>query len=121
MTLEQPPENPATDKNTLTKQTRAWSEIMQISDRLMQLAQQKNSDTVMQQHADRDQLLESFFAEPLHAELVATVQADLQRIIQQDAVTVQLVQNNRNDLGAEAQRLRHLKKRAEEYLSADRR
>ena|SRR5690554_3068196 len=119
MTLKQTPENLATDPNPLTQQSLAWSEIMQASDRLTQLAQQKDWEAVTQLHAERDQLLESFFNAPLHAELVPTVQADLPGIIQQDAVIVQLVQNNRDELGAEAQRLRNLKKRAEEYLSAD--
>lgn len=110
--------NPADQETARKNQSLAWSNIMQLSAQLVQLAQQRNWDVLTQQHTVRDQLLEDFFAQALDSTLVDTVRADIQKIIAQDALIVQTAQNHQNELGEEAQRLKGLRKRAQGYLSA---
>lgn len=101
------------------QQAQAWAHIVSASDHLVQLAQQKDWDAVAEHHEQRDKLLEEFFSQPIEAELVEQIQAGIARIVQQDTQITQWVQNNRDELGEEAQRLRGLRQRAEEYGSIE--
>lgn len=108
---------PPASKTSSPPQAQAWDHIVSVSDHLMQLAQQKDWDAVAEHHERRDQLLEEFFSQAVEAELVEKIRADIARIVQQDTKITQWVQNNRDELGEEAQRLRSLRQRAEKYGS----
>lgn len=118
MPADTPHQNP-TETDTLQQQIQAWARIMDASDNLLQLAKQKDWDAVTEHHQHRDQLLEEFFRQALHSDLVDSVQAGIAQIIQQDTEITQWVQNNRDELGEEAQRLRGLRQRAQQYGSVE--
>lgn len=100
-------------------QLAAWQQIMALSDQLMHSARRQDWDNLDRLHGERELALEHFFREALLEELIPQVQQDIKKIRDQDNEIVQMVKNNREQLGAESKRLQLLKNRVKEYLSAD--
>jgi hypothetical protein len=106
-------------KILIKDQLLAWDSIMQDSNKLVQLAHQKNWEQLLALHEKRDERLRDFFNEALTQDLVRQVQNDLEIIKKQDADIVQMVKNNQSELSAEAQQLQLMKERIKNYVSAD--
>lgn len=110
---------PSSTKNTLEYQSLEWDKIVTSSHSLMHLAEQKSWSKLSTLHQQRDQLIEQFFSEEPHPELLAQIQSDIIKICEQDRKIVQMVADNRDQLGAEAQRLRAMKNRINQYMSTE--
>lgn len=111
--------NPEKGNETLTDQSLSWSRIAEISDQLLQLAEQKNWDRLGRLQIERDHLIEHFFQSETHAALVTEIHSDIRLICEQDRKIIQMVADNRAQLGTEAQHLRAMKNRIEKYLSTE--
>lgn len=111
--------NPEQENKTLSGQSLNWSRIVEISDQLLQLAEQKNWDRLARLQIERDRLIEHFFQSETLAVLVTEVQSDIRKICDQDRKIMQMVADNRAQLGSEAQHLRAMKNRIEQYLSTE--
>jgi|GEM_PF-1375522 len=101
------------------RQQAAWQEIMSQSDQLLQNAKRQDWEKLDLLHTKREHLLDQFFREALIEDLIPAVQQDIKKIREQDNDIVQMVKNNRDQLGAESKRLQLMKSRIKEYLSAD--
>jgi hypothetical protein len=111
--------NPGNDNKTLADQTTNWTRIVNASDQLLQLAGQKNWDKLGRLQRERDRLIKHFFSSETHPELISGIQADIRKICDQDKQIIQMVTENRTQLGTEAQHLRAMKNRIEQYLSTE--
>ncbi len=100
-------------------QLAAWQQIMALSEQLLHSARRQDWDTLDRLHGEREQALEHFFREALIQDLIPVIQQDINKIREQDSDIVQMVKNNRDELGAESRRLHLMKNRIKEYLSAD--
>lgn len=100
-------------------QLAAWHQIMALSEQLLHSAKRQDWDNLERMHSEREQALEHFFREALIQDLIPVIQQDIKNIRQQDNDIVQMVKNNRDELGAESRRLQLMKSRIKEYLSAD--
>ncbi|WP_237134502.1 flagellar protein FliT [Pseudohongiella sp. O18] len=105
----------------LKKQKLAWHDILDISSRLLSLAEQNNWQQLDTLHTLRDKKLERFFSQTIAVELVEIIQQDIKKIQEQDRHIVQLLESKRDALGDEARNLNQMKRRLNEYLSADNR
>jgi transcriptional regulatory protein LevR len=103
----------------LEKQQLAWKDILDMSGRLLSLAEQNNWQQLDTLHALRDKKLEQFFNQAIAVELVEIIQKDIKKIQEQDRHIVQLLASQRDALGNEARNLKQMKRRLNEYLSAD--
>ncbi|MBC53694.1 MAG: hypothetical protein CMQ34_07655 [Gammaproteobacteria bacterium] len=112
-------DNPEKNDNTESNQALAWSRIVAASDQLAQLAEQKNWDKLGRLQVERDRLIEHFFSSETRPELITGIQADIRKICEQDRRIIQMVTDNRAQLGAEALHLRAMKNRIEQYLSTE--
>lgn len=112
------PDHTLTSDKNLEKQRVQWQEILTLSDRLLQLAEQKNWPELTVVHQLRDQKLTEFFEQAIEQSFIETIQTGITRIRKQDQKIVQIVQCNRDELGAESHRLKSMKSRVNEYLSA---
>lgn len=110
------PEN--TDK-TLKNQSIEWNQIVTSSHNLMHLAEQKSWSKLSTLHQQRDQLIQQFFSKEPHPELLSQIQSDIKKICDTDRKIIQMVADNRDQLGTEAQRLRAMKNRINEYISTE--
>jgi succinate dehydrogenase flavin-adding protein (antitoxin of CptAB toxin-antitoxin module) len=106
-------------KNIVSDQSLNWLSIVTCSEQLLQLAYQKNWPTLLEMHAQRDVLLESFFKDAIAADLVDNIRSDIQIIQQRDEEIIRLVKNNQQQIGDESQQLHAMKKRITSYLSAE--
>lgn len=113
------PDHALTSNKNLEKQRIQWQGILSLSDRLLQLAEQKNWPELTGVHQLRDQKLTEFFDQAIEQSFIETIQTGIIRIREQDQQIVQIVQCNRDELGAESQRLKSMKSRVNEYLSAE--
>lgn len=113
------PDQKQSQEQIRRQQRSAWQGIMQISDQLLQCATQKDWDGIDRLHKKREQMLDRFFREILTQDLIPEVQQGITKIREQDSAIVVLVQNNRDELGAESRRLQSMKSRIKEYLSAE--
>lgn len=118
MTSTDSTDHPPLPNKHLEKQRSQWKEILTLSDRLLQLAEHKNWPRLNQVHQQREQKLTEFFGQAIEQSFIETIQAGIRRIRDQDQQIVQIVQLNRDALGAESQRLKSMKSRVSEYISA---
>lgn len=107
------------DKNILSSQSLSWSRIVSASEQLVQLAGQKNWDKLGRLQRERDRMIEHFFSSEIHSELISSIQADIRKICEQDRKIIAVVAQNRAQLGTEAQHLRAMKNRIEQYMSTE--
>jgi len=105
--------------NTIEDQLVSWRSIVACSDRLLQLAYQKNWQALLDLHAHRDVLLETFFNQAIAEDIVENIRIDIIAIQRRDEEIVRLVKNNQQQLGDESQQLHAMKKRISSYLSAE--
>jgi len=105
--------------NTLSSQSLRWSRIVSASEQLVQLAEQKNWDKLGRLQLERDRMIEHFFASKTRSELISSIQADIRKICEQDRKIIDMVAQNRAQLGSEAQHLRAMKNRIEQYMSTE--
>jgi hypothetical protein len=105
--------------NSLASQSLDWTRIVELSEQLLQLAEQKNWDKLGRLQLERDRLIEQFFATDTRRELISAIQEDIRTICDQDRKIIQMVADNRAQLGTEAQHLRAMKNRIEQYLSTE--
>jgi succinate dehydrogenase flavin-adding protein (antitoxin of CptAB toxin-antitoxin module) len=105
--------------NTIEDQLVSWISIVACSDRLLQLAYQKNWQSLLDLHAHRDVLLENFFNQEIEKDIVENIRIDIVAIQRRDEEIVRLVKNNQQQLGGESQQLQAMKKRISSYLSAE--
>ncbi len=110
---------------TLPDQTRirasqqaSWQHIMLLSEQLLHSAKRQDWESLERLHSERENALDLFFREALIQDLIPVVQQDIKKIRDQDSDIVQMVKNNRDELGAESRRLQLMKSRIKEYLSA---
>ena len=111
--------SPKKNDKSLTDQWISWKKILESSDRLLQLAEQKNWSRLSHLQQERDQLIEQFFLTQPHTELLQKIQSDILVICDQDRKIIQMVEENRQQLGAEAQRLQSMKNRIQQYVSTE--
>lgn len=104
---------------TRASQQMAWHHIMSLSEQLLHGAKRQDWENVERLHSERERALEQFFREVLIEDLIPLIQQDIKKIRDQDSDIVQMVKNNRDELGAESRRLQLMKSRIKEYLSAD--
>ena len=114
MTADHPPKD---RKNQAETQGNEWTEIMQLSDRLLELAKASDWEQLDELSAEREQMLKDFFGQPIAESLHAGIQEDIRHITEQDKVIVQVVQNNRTELADEITRLQARKRMIKDYLS----
>lgn len=100
-------------------QLAAWQHIMLLSEQLLQSAERQDWENLDKLHGKREHMLELFFREALIQDLIPVVQQGISEIREQDSDIVQLVKNNRDELGAESRRLQLMKSRIKKYLSAE--
>lgn len=112
-------DNAESYNNTIEDQLVSWISIVECSDRLLQLAYQKNWQALLDLHAHRDVLLETFFNQEITEDIVEKIRTDIIAIQKNDEEIVQLVKNNQQQLGDESQQLHAMKKRISSYLSAE--
>ena len=110
---------PKQKKNSLSSQALDWAHIVEISDQLLQLAEQQNWQQLGRLQLERDQLIDLFFRSETRTELVPVIQEDIRNICDQDQKIVQMVTDNRDQLGAEAKHLQAMKHRIQQYLSTE--
>jgi DNA repair ATPase RecN len=63
--------------NTIEDQLVSWRSIVACSDRLLQLAYQKNWQSLLDLHAHRDVLLENFFNQEIEKDIVENIRIDI--------------------------------------------
>lgn len=100
-------------------QLSSWQHIMLLSEQLLHCAKRQDWESLDRLHREREHALEQFFREALIQDLIPVIQQDIKKIREQDSDIVQLVKNNRDELGAESRRLQLMKSRLKEYLSAE--
>ncbi|ALO46647.1 flagellar protein FliT [Pseudohongiella spirulinae] len=110
---------PENHDKSITDQWISWKKILDASQQLVQLAEQKNWSRLERLQQDRDQLIEQFFLAQPHPELISKIQSDIKTICDQDRKIIQMVEKNREQLGAEAQRLKSMKNRIQQYVSTE--
>lgn len=106
-------------EKSLTDQWISWKKILDTSQQLLQLAEQKNWPRLSRLQQERDQFIEQFFLTQPHPELLSKIQSDIKIICDQDRKIIQMVEENREQLGAEAQRLQSMKNRIQQYVSTE--
>jgi hypothetical protein len=106
------------DIKDYTNQYTAWNEILSTSYAILNHAQQNDWQKIEAIHQHRDELLRDFFAQTLEQSLITIVQQGITEIQQIDQQVVTLIKSNRDELGTEARRLKSMKKRLSEYVSA---
>jgi hypothetical protein len=104
---------------SLTDQWISWKKILDVSQQLLQLAEQKNWPRLNRLQQERDHLIEQFFLTQPHPELLSKIQSDIRIICDQDRKIIQMVEENREQLGTEAQRLQSMKNRIQQYVSTE--
>lgn len=104
------------DNEAVHAQWQAWQQIMDLSERLLPLAEASDWQALDALSAERETLLQAFFQQPIAPALHEEIQRDIAQIRAQDEKTVQLVQKNRSELADEIQRLQARKKMVQDYL-----
>ncbi|MEX0739748.1 MAG: flagellar protein FliT [Pseudohongiella sp.] len=114
-----PPDQHPDYTTARARQQAAWQDIMAVSEQLLHSAKRQDWENIDLLHARREHLLDQFFRETLVQDMIPTVQQGIKNIREQDSDIVQMVKNNRDQLGAESKRLQLMKTRVKGYLSAD--
>lgn len=101
-------------------QHRHWQEIVDISDKILGLAQRSDWGQVDSLSLKREAMLERFFAQAIESGLVETIQKGIDDIRLKDEEVVRLVKKNRALLADEITGLQAKKKHIQDYLSNSR-
>ncbi|MDP2139333.1 MAG: hypothetical protein Q8L20_00855 [Gammaproteobacteria bacterium] len=104
----------------LHRQRQEWSELIDISKKLLQLSQCGNWQQVDELSLHRETMLENFFSKGVAQEFIKSVQEGIEEIRKTDEEIVRMVKKNRTELADEISKLTIKRKHVKDYISNSR-
>src|SRR5690554_3235894 len=89
-------------KESIKNQTAAWTDIIRLTDQMVDLASSNNWQQIDALHQLRDEKLQQFFDQALAESLIETVQNGIAEIQAKDQTVIELIKQNRDELGQKA-------------------